>query len=449
MWDIPSGTGLAINIDALPTEAPQAALRALPLATQNRFQQQGSVAVIDISGVITPYANILSALFGGTDVQSIGEQFEAAINDPSIGGIVLRIDSPGGIITGVEELASTIAAARGTKPIIAYAYGNAASAAYWIASAADKIVAGPTTSLGSIGVAMAVAKDQEKGWVRFVSSNAPGKRLNPESREGQDSIQRRLDAMEAEFVSSIAAHRGINTEKVLSEFGQGDVLPAREAMRVGMADVVGGFRDALALVFDPEIQPQTQGETMNKQNTSASPAGDAETLRRDQITAEFLMREFPQIAGVLIREGRDQSQEAIKKQGYEEGLQAGAKAERERIMALEEMALSGHEEMVTEAKKDGKTQPGELAIKIVAAQKQRGFDFLENRREDAKAHKDIGPSQDRQTASSGMDDGTPIEERAAAEWIKDANIRAEFGEKDTYIAYRKAEVEGRVRRLTK
>ncbi len=143
MWDIPSGTGLAIHIDVLPAEAPQTALHALPLASQGVFQQQGSVAVIDISGVITPYSNILSALFGGTDVQSISDQFENAVNDPSVGGIVFRIDSPGGIITGVEELASTIAAARGKKPIIAYAYGNAASAAYWIASAADKIVAGP------------------------------------------------------------------------------------------------------------------------------------------------------------------------------------------------------------------------------------------------------------------------------------------------------------------
>lgn len=54
MWDIPSGTGLAIHIDTLPEEAPKAALRALPLAAQGTFQQQGSVAVIDISGVITP-----------------------------------------------------------------------------------------------------------------------------------------------------------------------------------------------------------------------------------------------------------------------------------------------------------------------------------------------------------------------------------------------------------
>lgn len=447
MWDIPSGTGLAIQIDALPSEAPQGAIRALPLAAQKRFAQQGNIAVIDISGVITPYQNILSVLFGGTDVQSIGEQLESAVSDPAIGGIILRIDSPGGIITGVEELASTIAAARGKKPIIAYAYGNAASAAYWIASAADRIVAGPTTSLGSIGVAMAVAKDQDKGWVRFVSSNAPGKKIDPSTREGQDSIQRRLDAMEAEFVAAIAAHRGISQDKVLQDFGRGDVLPAREAVRVGMADMVGGFRDALALLFDPEIQPSNQGETMSKQDNPAPQGG--ETIRRDQVTAEFLMREFPQIAGVLIREGREQSQDTIKKQGYEEGMTAGAKAERERILAIEAMALAGHEDMVAEAKKDGKTQPGDLAMKMVAAQKQRGFSFLESRREDANANKGIGPATDPQSMSPGVDASAPIEERAAAEWASDPKIRTEFGDKDTYLAFRKAEDEGRVRRFAK
>lgn len=447
MWDIPSGTGLAIQIDALPSDAPQGAIRALPLAAQMGFQQQGNIAVIDISGVITPYPNILSALFGGTDVQSVEAQFDKAVNDPAIGGIVLRIDSPGGLITGVEELASTIAAARGAKPIVAYAYGNAASAAYWIASAADRIVAGPTTSLGSIGVAMAVAKDQDRGWVRFVSSNAPGKNIDPSTREGQDSIQRRLDAMEAEFVAAVAAHRGVSEDKVLKDFGRGDVLPAREAVRVGMADMVGGFRDALALVFDPEIQPSNQGETMTKQENPASPAGGAETIRRDQVTAEFLMREFPQVSGVLIREGREQSQDAIKKQGYEEGMAAGAKAERERILALEDMAIAGHEDMIAEAKKDGKTQPGELAMKMVAAQKQRGFAFLESRREDANANKGIGPATDPQPTTPGVDASAPIEERAAAEWVKDPKIRDEFGDKETYIAFRKAEDEGRVRRF--
>lgn len=448
MWDIPSSTGLAIQFDVLPVEAPQAAIHALPLAAPDRFQDQGGVAVIDISGVITPYPNILSALFGGTDIESVAEQFEAALENPSIEGIVLRIDSPGGLITGVEELASTIAASRGTKPVVAYAYGNAASAAYWIAAAADRIVAGPTTSLGSIGVSMAVAKDQDRRWVRFVSSNAPNKALNPDSKEGQDSIQRRLDAMEDEFISAVAVYRGLSKDRVLKEFGQGDVLPAREAVRVGMADIAGGLKDALALIA--ELQPSKKGATMTQQANPSPSAdgGNAETIRRDQITAEFLMKEFPKVAGILIQEGRTQSQETIKKQGYDEGLAEGAKAERERIIALEEMALSGHENLLTEAKKDGKTQPGELAMKILSAEKKRGDTYLDERRREAKSHQDVGASTDAQpTAGPAVDQNAPVEDRAKAEWEKDPKIRTEFQSLETYTAYRKAEEEGRVRRF--
>lgn len=187
---------------------------------------------------------------------------------------------------------------------------------------------------------------------------------------------------------------------------------------------------------------------MSKEN-QAAPEASADMVKRSEITAEYLMKEFPQIAGVLIKEGRQQSQETIKKEGYDEGVSAGAEAERARIMALEDMAVSGHEDMVLAAKKDGKTQPGELAMKIVAAQKQRGFAFLETRREEARTHADIGPSTDRQALANGDDPAAPIEERAAAEWRKDPKIRSEFGDVETYTAFRKAEDEGRVRRFAK
>ncbi len=180
-----------------------------------------------------------------------------------------------------------------------------------------------------------------------------------------------------------------------------------------------------------------------------APEAAADMIKRSDVTAEFLMKEFPQIAGVLIKEGREQSQESIKKQGYDEGMAAGAEAERARMLALDDMAVAGHEDMVTAAKKDGKTQAGELAMKIVAAQKQRGFAFIENRKEEAKAHADIGPSVDKQPLANGDDPSAPIEERAAAEWRKDPKIRAEFGDAETYTAFRKAEDEGRVRRFAK
>jgi len=449
MWDIPNTTGLTVQPDILPTEPPTAFQKEMPLLAAETFSRQGNVAVIDINGVITPYQNILSMLFGGTDIASLEIQFEDAITDPDIDGIILRIDSPGGLITGVEELATTIASARGIKPIIAYGYGNAASAAYWIASAADKIMTGPTTMLGSIGVAMAVPKTRETAWVEFVSSNAPKKRLDPQTPEGQSSIQARLDAMEDEFVGAVARFRDVSTDEVLSEFGQGDVLPAREAVRAGMADLVGGMKDALSLITT--LQTQTKGVVMTKKTetpeTQQEPGSTGDVVTKSTITADYIAKNFPQIASALIAQGREEAvgeqSNTLTKESFSEGYKAGAEAERDRILGLEEVSMPGHEGLVEEAKKDGKTKASDLAMKIVAAEKQRGGEALKTIVTEAQAEPIVMPSV---PETPQVDANAPIEERAEAEWKASADIRTEFDDKDTYIAFRKAEESGRVKR---
>lgn len=435
MWDIPSSTILAIMPECLPADPPHGLQKDTVILGDAVTSYHDKVAVIDVGGIITPYQNILSMLFGGTNIASIEAQFAEAMDDPEITGIMLRVDSPGGLITGVEELASTIAAARGKKPIVAYAYGNAASAAYWIASAADKIVAGPTTMLGSIGVAVAVPKIRDSGWVEFVSSNAPNKRLDPESEQGRNSIQSRLDAMETEFISAVAANRAVSGDKVLSEFGQGDVLPAREAVRAGMADLVGGMKDALSLITT--LQPKPKGVVMTKQTeTPETPSGNSgDMVAKSTITADYITKNFPDIASALT------------KNSFNEGYKAGSENERERIFELEEVSMPGHEALLEAAKKDGKTKAADLAVKIVAAEKQRGGNALKSMAEETAAEPVVTPSTSSDMPNAPqIDANAPIEERAEAEWNGNAEIRMEFSDKDAYIAYRKAEEQGRVKR---
>lgn len=445
MWDIPASTGLAIMPDSLPVEQPAAFQKDMPAPAANVLSHQNAVAVIDISGVITPYPNILSMLFGGTDIASVEAQFAEAMADPDVDGVVLRMDSPGGLITGVEELAGTIAAARGQKPVVAYAYGNAASAAYWIAAAADHIVAGPTTTLGSIGVAMAVPRDTNSRWVRFVSSGAPDKNLDPSSEKGRESVQRRLDAMEAEFVGAVARYRDVSPAYVLSEFGQGDVLPAREAVRVGMADQLGGLSDALALIST--LRQQQKGETMTKPDQTPHTDGGQEMIARSDLNADYIVRNLPSVASTLKDQGRKEVEGEVSKSSFNEGFKAGAEAERERILAIENVAMAGHDDLIRAAKEDGKTTAGDLAVKIVAAEKQRGSKALETMAEDAKAQPAVEPSAE--PAGSAVDANAPIEDRADAEWNGSPDIRTEFGSKEAYVAFRKAEEDGRVKRYAR
>lgn len=453
LWDIPSGAGLAIQMDMLPAEAPQ-----LLQGTANNndlsvgVEQIDKVAVIDVTSVITPYHNILSFLFGGTSIQELQNSFATAMNDPTIDGIVLRIDSPGGLITGVQEFADTVFQARGKKPIVAYSYGNMASAAYWIGSAADKIVAGPTTFQGSIGVAMAVPKGEDSRWVQFVSSNAPKKNISATSEEGRDSIQARIDAMEAEFISAIATHRDVSPETVLSEFGQGDVLPARTAMQVGMTDMVGGFKDALGLVST--LNPQRKGVVLMapEKETPSTKDGNGDGIQPDQITAAFVKERFPTVAQSLIDEGKTQAeagnQEAVKAE-FDKGLEQGQTEERDRIMKMDDVALPGYEDMVSKAKADGKTTASELAMQILAVEKQKGSDALATMKADADNVPQIEPSVDPAQAQETIDPDSPAEDRAKAAWDKDPKIRDEFKTLEAYTAFIKAEEAGQVRILNR
>jgi ClpP class serine protease len=159
------------------------------------------------------------------------------------------IDSPGGEVNGADELARAIFEARGTKPIVAYVGGSGASAAYWIASAADRIVVSPTAVLGSIGVQMAISEPAPKAGektYRFVSSQSPNK--NPElgSDAANSQIQQTIDAMAQVFVDTVARNRGVATETVLTNFGAGGTFVGQQAVEAGLADSVGTFEAVLA-----------------------------------------------------------------------------------------------------------------------------------------------------------------------------------------------------------
>jgi ClpP class serine protease len=113
-------------------------------------------------GPMFRYASFFTRVSGATAYEDVARDFGAALDDPRVRGIVLSIDSPGGEVNGNAELSQMVYAARGKKPIIAYVSNLGASAAYWLASAADAVVIAPTSILGSIGVAATVRKSDGK-----------------------------------------------------------------------------------------------------------------------------------------------------------------------------------------------------------------------------------------------------------------------------------------------
>ena len=91
--------------------------------------QHAERAVLPITGVLTKNPSFLSRLFGASSTVELGSIFTGLIEDASVRGVVLDVDSPGGEVAGIEALSNLIFAARGKKPVIAVIDGAGASAA--------------------------------------------------------------------------------------------------------------------------------------------------------------------------------------------------------------------------------------------------------------------------------------------------------------------------------
>jgi signal peptide peptidase SppA len=212
------------------------------------------LGVLPIRGVLSHRMGMMDDISGGTSTERIGQEFDAMVRNPDIRAIIMDIDSPGGVYPGTPELADRIRAARGVKPIVAVANSEAASGAYWPASAADEIVVTPSGMVGSIGV-LATHDDfsvlnEKRGIKRtYVTYGAHKAEFNPDAplaAESVSELQRRVDEAGEMFVSALARNRGITREAVLDRFGQGRMFSAGEAVERGMADRVGTFEETLA-----------------------------------------------------------------------------------------------------------------------------------------------------------------------------------------------------------
>lgn len=218
-----------------------------------RISNSGGVAIIPMLGTIIPRADIFSEMSGGCSVQRLTKSLRHAVADPDITHIVFDVDSPGGSVDGVEELAAEIYKSRGTKPITAVANCMTASAAYWLASAADELVVTPSGEVGSIGI-FAMHQDfserleREGIKVNLVSAGKYKVETNPYeplSEEAKEYIQSRVNDYYRMFTTSVAKHRGVKRSDVVNGFGEGRVVGAKDAVKLGMADRVATFDETL------------------------------------------------------------------------------------------------------------------------------------------------------------------------------------------------------------
>lgn len=214
----------------------------------------GAVAVIPIYGVISQRMDMMTEMSGGTSTEAVGAAFTSAMRDPQVSAIVLDIDSPGGSVSGVPELAETIRKARGEKPIIAVANSLMASAAYWIGSAAEEVVASPSADVGSIGVYQihvdASGFYQGQGLRHTMISagkyKTEGNPYEPLDDDAREAMQGAVNEWYGLFTAAVAKHRDDTPAAVREGYGQGRVLTAKQAKAAGLVDRIATLDDVLA-----------------------------------------------------------------------------------------------------------------------------------------------------------------------------------------------------------
>ena len=216
-------------------------------------RQAGSIAILPLMGTITHRANIISDFSGGSSAEKFSAQLRQVLADPNVKAIVIDVDSPGGSVEGIDELSAEIFKARSQKPIVAVANSLAASAAFWIASAASELVVIPSGLVGSIGVVAIhrdVSKQDEKEGVRTTLISAgkfktEANPFEPLADEARAHIQKLADGFMSMFVRAVARNRDVPISEVQSGFGEGRLVAAKDALRLGMVDRIGTMDETL------------------------------------------------------------------------------------------------------------------------------------------------------------------------------------------------------------
>lgn len=233
------------------------------------------VAVVGISGIMMKFE---SSLEESTSTVEMRRTMRAMAADDRVKAVAINIDSPGGTVSGTMDLAGDVAALARVKNVIAYIDSLGASAAYYVASQARRIVAGADALVGSIGV-YGVVTDMSKMAERigikvhviragvFKGGTVPGVEISPETLA---DMQRIIDGFAGQFLEAVAKGRRMAVAKV-AELADGRVHMGDDARRLGLIDAVGQF-DGVLTDLSRESQPRPSSPKADS-NDAPRPVG--------------------------------------------------------------------------------------------------------------------------------------------------------------------------------
>ncbi len=336
-------------LDARPAMLP--ARNASPGASH--VLTEAGIAVVPILGPLVTRGDWLTSLLGASEYGEIASAVETALADPSVRAVLVELDSPGGEVGGLFDLVDRLVSLReaAQKPLWAVASESALSAAFAIASVADRLYVTRTAEVGSIGV-VAIHVDESVAdvmaglkWtlVHAGDRKIDGSAHEPLSDAAFSAIQADVDALHADLVTLVARNRNMSPDAVHAT--QAAIYRGQRGIDAGLADKLGTVDLALvdlaraldpprlirgasqsarsrqpprrktAMTVEPDLNPAAEDADVEERNASdpetlgtpqpAAPAAppEATEAQTDQ-TAERLRAEYAEIAAIAAQGAR-------------------------------------------------------------------------------------------------------------------------------------------------
>lgn len=257
------------------------------------------IAVLSLDGVIQDLGSSTS-LFQpvGYNHQFFMNQLYEVLEDQSVKGIVLKVNSPGGGVVESADIYDAIREIQQTREIPLYVSmgGMAASGGYYVSAPADKIFVNRETITGSIGVIMEsvnYAKLAEKYGIDFNTiKTGPYKDIMSGSREMKEEervmLQEMINDSYERFVDIIEEGRGM-TEAEVKAVADGRIMNGRQAIEAGLADGVGKASDVIAAMKeDFELQDATVFEYASEDSWATLLSMKAGNIMGSNIESELI-----------------------------------------------------------------------------------------------------------------------------------------------------------------
>ena len=424
--------------EKIDIEAIEARLgRPLANDQQEYTLRDGGVAVLALSGAISPKANIFTRVSGGASAQMFAQQVESMAADPRVRAVVIDMDSPGGNVLGIPAAANAVRALAAEKPTVTVCTGTMASAAYWIGSAANAVyISGETDFVGSIGVVATHSYDPRAAGTTTEVTAGKYKRMAsntaPLTAEGKAYMQAQVDQLYSVFVDAVAENRRVKPDQVLQHMADGRVFVGQQAIDAGLADGIATVDQMVErLAADPQKFASRRKAVFALGAQAGAPAASAiadepvlpvasETPKGTDMDPKELAAKFaaenPEAAALIRAEG--------------------AQAELARVAAVRDQVIPGHEALIEKLAADGKTTGAEAAMAVLAAERSSRAAAVNARAADAVAPVAVTPKdEDDKPAAKGDLLANPA--------ALDAAVRAHMAaHKTPYLAALKAVTEG-------